>query len=229
LNYVGNAGWSFADPSRNSPPSSIGKVMPSDNEWAANGVFFDYSKNPDIINSSARDGREGYPPMEMTISYINSNDGTSKTMMVSENVHTWYYAYDGDPGTELFEPPFDANKDFSMIVDDKHVFGFVWSNNPMPIERINGDNNYDKSGAQPTSMAEFASQNGRVLGYPSSFHPAGVNVAFCDGHIVFMSENIEPRVYAMLMTSNSKRSKFFDRNNGDTPDRRLPQPSDADF
>jgi prepilin-type processing-associated H-X9-DG protein len=171
--------------------------------------------------------------MEMSISYINSNDGTSKTLMVSESVHTWFYAYDGDAGSELFEPGFDGSKDLSGIQDAKHIFGFVWSNSPEGAERINGDNNYDKAGARPATMGEFAqagsTNGGEFLGYPSSFHPGGVNVGFCDGHIVFMNESVDPRVYAMLMTSNSKRSKYFDRNNNSLPDRKLAQPSDADF
>ena len=63
-------------------------------------------------------------------------------------------------------------------------------------------------------------------GYPSSNHPNGVNVAFCGGQVDFMSESIEPRVYAQLMTTNAKRSSLVI---GGVPDRKLPQPSDSDY
>jgi prepilin-type processing-associated H-X9-DG protein len=64
--------------------------------------------------------------------------------------------------------------------------------------------------------------------YPSSRHAGGVNAAFCDGHVVFINEQIEPRVYAMLMTSNHHKSKYWDRASG-LPDRKLPQPTDGSF
>jgi prepilin-type processing-associated H-X9-DG protein len=55
-----------------------------------------------------------------------------------------------------------------------------------------------------------------------------VNAAFCDGHIVFLGERIALRVYSMLMTSNQKRSKYWDRDSG-LHDLKLPQPTDADL
>ena len=47
-------------------------------------------------------------------------------------------------------------------------------------------------------------------------------------YIVFVSESIAPSVYAMLMTSNRNRTKYWDRHTG-LPDRKLAQPSDADW
>ena len=43
-------------------------------------------------------------------------------------------------------------------------------------------------------------------GMPSSVHPGGVVAAFCDGHILFLRDNISMDVYAQLLTSNSKWS-----------------------
>jgi len=40
--------------------------------------------------------------------------------------------------------------------------------------------------------------------FPSSNHPAGVMVAFCDGHTVFLADSIALHVYAQLITSDSK-------------------------
>lgn len=42
-------------------------------------------------------------------------------------------------------------------------------------------------------------------GFPSSNHAGGVVVAFCDGHIIFLKDTIEPRVYAQLITSDSSK------------------------
>jgi prepilin-type processing-associated H-X9-DG protein len=35
---------------------------------------------------------------------------------------------------------------------------------------------------------------------PSSYHPGGLNVLFCDGHVRFMSDKIGYHVYQALMT-----------------------------
>jgi hypothetical protein len=83
-------------------------------------------------------------------------------------------------------------------------------------------------------MAKFADMGTKALplyegyGYPSSNHPAGVDVGFCDGHGVFMSDSIDPVVYAQLMTSNHNRSNLTD-GGGVNKDKTLTQPSDSDF
>jgi prepilin-type processing-associated H-X9-DG protein len=43
-------------------------------------------------------------------------------------------------------------------------------------------------------------------GFPSSNHREGVNVAFVGGAVKFVSDQIELRVYAQLMTSNHRQS-----------------------
>ena len=50
LSYVGNAGWAFTDTDRRGN---------DDAEYAANGIFFDYNKNPNI---GPADGREAASP-----------------------------------------------------------------------------------------------------------------------------------------------------------------------
>ena len=172
------------------------------------------------------------------MNYISSGDGLSKTMMLSESVSTWFYAYDGLPGTPEFDPAYRVDipdvKDTSSIKDTPHIFGFIWKADPGSIERINGDPDYDEIVATdiPANMGDFAERTSgnpnlyESYGYPSSNHPNGVNVAFCGGQVDFMSESIEPRVYAQLMTTNAKRSSLVI---GGVPDRRLPQPSDSDY
>jgi len=213
LNYVVNAGRAFGDTSRSGDST----------ESAANGVFFDKAKKTTFLSSGSQvDGRENHPEITSTISYVQVNDGTSNTLMLSESVHPWFYAYDGNSTTEMFDPGTNGPKDTSPIKDAKHIYGFVWSNTASGIQQINGDNNLDKISSAPGTMAEFASPVNEQLGYPSSRHPGGVNVAFVDGHIIFMNDSVEPVVYGQLMTSNRKRSKLIN-------DKNLPQPSSNDF
>ena len=42
---------------------------------------------------------------------------------------------------------------------------------------------------------------------PSSKHPGGFVTTFCGGNVRFLSEDIEYRVYALLMTSNGSGAK----------------------
>ncbi len=205
LAYVGNAGWAFSDSTRGGDT----------NEYAANGVFFDLNKN---INVGPQDGREKQPAIQMSMTQIV--DGTSKTLMLSENLHTFYWTYGLD-------------NDNSAITDGKLLFGFVWKSKDVAteIDRINGDKFYDKIPAgAPVDMESFAKVSDystyESYAYPSSRHPGGVNVAFCGGNIEFMREQIDPTVYGQLMTSNSKRSKL---QAGGKFDRQLPQPSDEQY
>lgn len=112
---------------------------------------------------------------------VSGADGTTSTLLLTENVQasTWFDVSDKRSG---------ANAPFNI---------FVW---------------HDRD---PGSRAEYLI-NGNVSGLPpndptlptarpSSFHNGGVNVAFCDTHVIFMREGIDYRVYAQLMTPDGKR------------------------
>jgi prepilin-type processing-associated H-X9-DG protein len=216
LAYVGNAGWAFSDSTRSSLPSNQQKM-----EFAANGVFFDNNKNPNI---GATDGREGDPAIQQSLSTISTSDGTTKTMLISENLRTWFWTYGTYPGGTNDSPS-------NPIPDTKHLFGFVWKNPAVvgPQDHINGDKYYDQpSPGPPADMLKFSDvQAGyETYGYPSSAHSGGVNVAFCGGNVTFIAESMEPTIYAQLMTSNSKKSNLV---SGGVADRKLPQPSDDSY
>ena len=179
LAYVGNAGQAFSDTTRG-----------DNHEYPGNGVFFDDNRNPVFGPPDGRgDGSAAniaaYPRIQMSLGHISSADGTSKTMMISENIHTFYWTYDalsqGDRYVQL-----DGTS--NAVQDAKHLFGFVWknmaSNQPLPYERINGDKFYDQNPELGTMVAFASSPYGESYGYPSSNHPGGVNVAFCGGQVV---------------------------------------------
>jgi prepilin-type N-terminal cleavage/methylation domain-containing protein/prepilin-type processing-associated H-X9-DG protein len=245
LAYVANAGRALADTTREDT-----SARNADADNVANGIFFDDNRNPNIGTADGRgdtddpDTNRMYPRVRMSLNYVQSNDGQSKTLMLSENLHTWYWAYDTaqDAAGQYNQAAASA------IQDRPHLFGFIWRNaptdNPLSAwERINGDRYYNQAD-EPTMMLDYSEgqQSGSIgdrphpapyedYGYPSSNHPGGVNVAFCDGQVFFMRENIDPKVYAMLMTSNRNRSDFkdYEVDSDGVLDRKLQQPTDENY
>ena len=193
LSYVANAGQSFLD------------QRPNNAEVAANGAFFDNnflsrSSSPKSVDCPA-DGRENNSRLVMSNNYIQSNDGMSKVLMLSENLHTRNYTY--PERTADFVGLGEAYSGGSQFADDKFYFGFVWNANGSAVERINGDNDL----AFPDGSAIIPGLDG-LHAYPSSNHPGGVNVAFFDGRVDFILEGIDAFTYAQLMTTNRKRSNL---------------------
>jgi len=224
LSYVANAGFignDGEDVSAN--PGEYGRL-----ENAANGVFFDRTR---IANSAFVSGLEdnyddeGAPEIVMTIAYIQAKgDGTTKTMMLSENKNAVFWGYNGA----------------SSVTDKKYHYGFCWEQPKEVIDSIQGGtppqvsdprpgsygriNGYPEALPEPTEMSEISP----IHGFPSSNHPAGVHVAFVGGNVQFLSEDIDLLIYAQLMTSNHKKSDLWqlDISDPNNFDRNLLQPSD---
>ena len=118
-------------------------------------------------------------------------DGLSNTVMLSENVRAGYDPYFRSNWSTPF-PRFNSfimsgyvcqNSDCSAGNVD-YRYANDRSDAAHRCEAING--NYD----EPEGQAPFA----------SSYHLGGVHVAFCDGHLQFMSEDIEGTVYAAMLS-----------------------------
>jgi prepilin-type processing-associated H-X9-DG protein len=113
----------------------------------------------------------------VSLDFIQEHDGASHTLMLSENV-------DAGGWTDVDEPR----------------VGFVWIDqlrdgkpDPITVWRIN---------------QTIGKGNGRIASArPSSWHTGGVNVAFCDGHTKFLSENVDYLVFTQLMTPYGKDSR----------------------
>ena len=85
---------------------------------------------------------------------------------------------------------------------------FVYDGDPSLLDH--------RHGANPGSVSAIMKINGGVsagspilsaeTARPSSQHPTGVNVAFADGHVNFMREDIDYYVYQQLMTPHGKKS-----------------------
>jgi prepilin-type N-terminal cleavage/methylation domain-containing protein/prepilin-type processing-associated H-X9-DG protein len=233
LSYVCNAGAQF---NWNRGPNTTNPRLAWEN--AANGVFFDRTRTADFDDPptslqpypwpsgldprDANDPRQDAPENSITMAYIQSKgDGTTKTLMLTESLGSLFWSYRGD--------------DYTQTLDASFHFGFNWVQPEEVLNdrklRING------SKEQPTytTFAEMEdlltgdnSQNdlNPRPGMPSSNHSGGVNAAFVDGRVVFLNDQMEPLVYAQLMTSNHNQSEL-----GNPPnyEKNLPEPPDGSF
>jgi prepilin-type N-terminal cleavage/methylation domain-containing protein/prepilin-type processing-associated H-X9-DG protein len=241
LSYVANSGW-IQQTNSNLSSLSIHPDSPFQKGWEnpANGVFLDKTRRnsstiPDPTQSHIGPADEmddlGVEMQNINTAYIQAKgDGTTATMLLSENRRATTWAYTGnDYGS-------------SGTTDEKFHFGYCWEqpeliaaglsntdtinpdlpkyyrmNAPLPPEvtPANDYNNY----AAPGDMK-------KVDGFANSNHPGGVNVAFVGGSVQYMGDSIEPRVYAQLMTSNRNQS---DLHVGTTFEKNLPPLSEGEY
>jgi prepilin-type N-terminal cleavage/methylation domain-containing protein/prepilin-type processing-associated H-X9-DG protein len=186
--------------------------MPRD--WAENGVFFDrYTGNQLVTGSSGGGGggsggggNSSYQMISMTSAFIARSDGLQNTLLISENV-------DGGNYTDQTEAK----------------LGIIWNgtgtvntgqsppnlNPPDDNMRINrgtgmsdlqgGSVQTTSSSASQSTTSQSSSPQGSIFARPSSYHPNGVNMVFCDSHLKFVSDQIDYYVYCMLMSSYGQR------------------------
>jgi prepilin-type N-terminal cleavage/methylation domain-containing protein/prepilin-type processing-associated H-X9-DG protein len=178
---------------------------------AANGVFhwnFPYqlaavepAEFP-VPNSAVYCAKLTTPETMAKVTTSSITDGTATTMMLSENV-------DSGNWTNFWE---------SRV-------GFVWQAGvlngvaaPVPSQ-VNGQNtdNLPTNISTPQGFEGLLLINEKFGEYdtapaggqplfarPSSYHPGGVNVTFCDGHTQFVADTIDYIVYCHLMTTRGK-------------------------
>jgi len=169
-------------------------VTPAINfDWVANGVFIDKGVPTAVVNDKHR------------IEEIFKYDGTSNTLMLSENAHVaeWRLA------------PLEQHSQMLWFPS-----GYQRANQPAPPAPQPSDPAYDPLFDAPEPSLAFglnrsvlnplmtsAAFDGDVrFARPCSWHPSGFNVALCDGSVHWMGESTDYGVYAALMTSRGERA-----------------------
>jgi prepilin-type N-terminal cleavage/methylation domain-containing protein/prepilin-type processing-associated H-X9-DG protein len=120
---------------------------------------------------------------------ISEADGTATTMLLLEKcgpaVPEGTLRWDGSMNNLTAQSA--INQDFSWPT--AAIVGML--ENPGSLSKVVNSPVWAPAGAQSL---------------PSSNHPGGAVVAFCDGHTGFLKDTITPQVYAQLMTSNNVAS-----------------------
>jgi hypothetical protein len=186
LAYVVNAGMSDGYP----PNVSQGGQL----DYQANGVFFDHY-------STTYPGGMG-PKVTSDLSYINDHDGTSSTLLLSENIDASDWI-----GPRALTP------DNTTYPGQTWGQGIVWmvptgSTDPL----FPGFLNKDLSTLRSIPLYSAATLGDQYCAKPSSAHSGVFLATMVDGHTLAVSENIDYRVYVMVMAPWSSASENRDPN-----------------
>ena len=151
-------------------------------------------------NQNTADPNVGPNPRRVSQDYIGQHDGSTYTLLTSENVaadraaraaDSWATEYDS-AGNPLYVP------------GELNV-GIVWD----PLWEPDDGVSLDLSGL-PTSLYPNppAINVYKELDFarPSALHPGGVLAFFADGHGQFLSEGIDYLIYQHLMTPYGQRA-----------------------
>lgn len=214
LSYVANAGFI-----ENEPDDICEHIL----ENPGNGIFFDRTR--ELGPQDQREQPPGCggsyldPIIQVNFAYVQSGDGTTSTMMYSENLSTVTWAYSG------------AN---IGALDRKWNFGFCWGQPNEVLDGIAEEDDRQKmriNGNKDAGRRQSLAELNALDAFASSHHPSGVNVAFAGGNVRKIDESIHPLIYAQLMTSNRRASdlKMYKEGSGFVTDADLPQPADNQY
>lgn len=152
----------------------------------------DYPDNGVFLNYQSTFGGTAYgTSATQTISYISRWDGVSNTIMLAENVEqfvSWYNNSNGGIAPENTNGEAYAGVLWFALSDSNF-------NNGQPSPGVN----QNRFGSQGTVNITYAR--------PASVHPQGFNVAMCDGSATFLSQDIQYRVWCLLMTPRGGDAK----------------------
>jgi prepilin-type processing-associated H-X9-DG protein len=207
MSYVVNTGMQ---------DSTASAQMPRD--WADNGVFFDRYTGDPRVNSSGGGGSSSSSQttqiVSMNSAYVMRGDGLQNTVLVSENVDAGNYT---DQQEAKLGMVWSGTGTVNTGSDPPNLNP---SDDNMRINRGTGMSDLQGGSVQTSSntatqnsSSSSSSPQASVFARPSSYHPGGVNMAFCDGRVTFVSQDIDYYVYCMLLSSNGARVRKPGTNN----------------
>ncbi|HVX11143.1 MAG TPA: DUF1559 domain-containing protein [Pirellulales bacterium] len=183
--YVANSGISDMF------PTGLTTMAPFPADFQANGMFFNhYVQPPGTTAPGPFVFLPSIPPFVYTTQeYVTAHDGSSQTLMLSENNNVPVYAVSGTPPPGLTGGPGSWGNPATSGSERNTCFIWWPDKNPSNAMKINA------SPATPDATNYYF-----YFVHPAANHPGGVNVSFCDGHARFLSQEIDYFVYCLLMT-----------------------------
>jgi len=139
----------------------------------------------------------------ISLDYVSSGDGTATTLLLGEKcgakmeIASWNVAVTGTTWVSsgnVLPGIFDVTKAPAPIATiTVPAFANTTNDATLPSQQMINQ-------VLTPSTSSLGASN-RVKGL-SSMHPGGVVTVFCDSHIRFIADGLEPQVYSQLLTSN---------------------------
>ncbi len=118
-------------------------------------------------------------------------DGMTHTFLLSENVRAGY------------DPSNPADGHWATPNPYRHSF---YIGNPCETPDCTGGTiDYRRSNAGSAAINSGLQSSEGSSPVPNAFHPGGVHMVFCDGHVVFISQSIDGAVYAAQASPQGSR------------------------
>jgi prepilin-type N-terminal cleavage/methylation domain-containing protein len=136
-------------------------------------------------------------------------DGTSSTLLLSENIHrdvtTWLGPVQDEPQENVGQ---SANVEMDYNPEQRYGFVWVYDQATAPAQPPNNllvaiNRDWD---IPPLNYSDKA--HGSAFARPASAHPEAVIVTFCDGSVQEIAETIDYAVYQQLMTPNGLKAEI---------------------
>ena len=129
------------------------------------------------------------------VDYVSNGDGASNTLVLTEKCGTrvtklpkW--------SNQISVPPTNP-----ISLNDVSATSSAYSSIPVFLFAGSAATN-----AWTPPSGVVGSSNTTDDRFPSSNHPGGVGVAFCDGHVLFLKSSVDITTYVQMMTSSSEQS-----------------------
>jgi type II secretory pathway pseudopilin PulG len=168
-------------------------------------------------NGICHDLRQGQKGPKVRYGTDDIKDGSNSTLLLIENIHkdtntTWL----GPLQQNTFPRPGNYDPE-NTTFNPEQRFGVVWPFfEDEPLNGFKQQNNGTVNGClvpinreDPISPPSYAGE-GFKYAHPASEHPEIVMVAFCGGNSREIRENIEFRVYQMLMTPYGQKAERYE-------------------
>lgn len=197
LSYVVNAGELGttlipANASTTTPPTANQMIRRMRASGVCHNLFVDPPGTPQASMSNRYQ-------VKVTPGYLDGGDGSSMTLLASENMQAqdWVLGLGPQSANSVpSNPPAQPTTASAALVNQwaRYNCGFVWKDTNAPGGSDPRQINIERNA--PPQPATF------LFSRPSSNHPGGVVAVFCDGHTRFIGEDVNYKVYKQLMSTN---------------------------
>ncbi|MDR2171494.1 MAG: DUF1559 domain-containing protein [Planctomycetaceae bacterium] len=196
--------------------------------------FWNETGEPVTYDSNAYNGvfldRQKFPNIRTSIEEINKLDGTSRTLLLSENLNAgfWITFYVEEVnGVDENRTTSDCDRGGSKGSPDTAEGGvaFCWgkgypngafTSGATPIYS-NFARTCDLAGGGMSNLrlprwinmcvdAPFSDGDWYQSARPSAYHPSVIVAVFCDGHVQTINESVDEIIFVQLMTGSDKQS-----------------------